>query len=85
MEVAFEHVLLPKIVEKGVFTSQNRQNSQIFPKKIQKSCPENLLTFFLLHFLGWVQMDGLKVIPVLKSSWCELSEYAIGFCDVLGY
>ena len=81
----FEHVLLPKIVEKGVFTSQNRQNSLIFPKKNQKKLSGKSAHLFSLALFGWVQMDGLKVIPVLKSSWCELSEYAIGFCDVLGY
>jgi len=52
MEVAFVHVLLPKIFEKGVFTSQNRQNSQIFPKKNPKKLSGKSAHLFLLHFLG---------------------------------
>jgi len=52
MGVAFEHVLLPNFVEKAHSQAKTAKIVGFSLKKIQKSCPANLLTFFLLQFLG---------------------------------
>ena len=50
--VAFEHVLYLTLLKKVHSPGKTAEIVRFSQKKIQKSCPVNLLTFFLLQFLG---------------------------------
>ena len=68
----FEHVLLPKIVEKGVFTSQNRQNSLIFPKKNKKKLSGKSAHLFSIALFGvssngWIKSNTSSEKLVMRA------------------